>query len=131
MDFASFAYVDFTHSHTQSAHQLQGVLVCAVGGAETRHRNADDARAVDAEDVDVEGAYEVLVADDERAVRGDHLGEPAGAHHHRERRVQAAADADDGALRVRVLQSSYEAERLNGEYLLAATLQLRSLRHKG
>ena len=94
---AGVADRDFADRHAQSAHQLQRIVVGAVGGPESGHRDADDARAVEVQEI-----------------------EGPGRHEQCERRVQAARNPDDGLFGAGVNHPLRKSVRLYPENLLAA-----------
>ena len=105
---AGVADRDFAHGDAQAAHQLQRIVVGAIRGAESGHRDADDPRAVELQLV-------------ERAYR----------HEQSQRRVEPARDADHGLLAARVYQPLGQPVRLYLEDLLAALAAVRFvLRHE-
>ena len=96
---------DFTLLDLQQRHQLQGVLVGAVGGSEARHRDADNAVAVEAEFVE--------------RPDGDQQGQ---------RRVESAADADDGTAASDMVQPLGQSQCLYVQDLFARLAHLVGLR---
>ena len=91
------ADIDFADGDAQTLHESEGVLIGAVGGAEARHRDADDVLAVIAQ-----------------------LVERAHSDEQRQRGVKPAADADDDAPATGVDQSLGESHSLNAEDVVAA-----------
>ena len=91
------ADIDLAQVGAERLGELGGVVVGAVGRAEAGHGHADDAGAVDAQKV-----------------------EGARCHEQRERRVEAARDADDGARSMGVLQALGQTMGLDVEDVLAA-----------
>ena len=94
---AGVADRDFAHGDAQAAHQLQRIVVGAIRGAESGHRDADDARAVEVQEI-----------------------EGPGRHEQCERRVQAARNPDDGLFGAGVNHPLRKSVRLYPENLLAA-----------
>ena len=107
---AGLADRDLALRDSQFAHQFQGVAVGSVGGSEARHRDADDAPAVEPQ-----------------------LVERAGGDQQGKRRVQSARDADDGLRATGVRKPAGQSVRLDLEDLLAALvaapLLMRNKRH--
>ena len=93
--------VDLAQLHAEGVCQRGGVAVRALGGAKARHGNRNDALTVESEQV-----------------KGPH------GHKQGQRGVQAAGDADDRAVAVRVVETLGQAPRLDGEDVLAAGVAL-------
>ena len=93
--------------HLQGLHQFHCVVVGTVGGAEARHRDADDTLTVEAQLVE-------------------------GLHRHEQCqcRVEAAADANDRLLGVDVIEALGESCHLDVQDLLTAVGHILRLRDK-
>ena len=92
---------DLAYGDAQRLHQLQGVIIRAVGGAEAGHGDADDAAAVEAQLVE--------------SLHGDKQ---------RQRGVETAADADNGLAATDMVEALGQTGHLNVENLVAGLLHL-------
>ena len=97
-----------TDGHAKRLHQFQGVIMRAVGGAETGHRDADDTLAVEGELVE--------------SLHGDEQGEC---------RVESAADADDGLLGIDMIEPLGESSHLYVQNLLTRAGHILALGDEG
>ncbi len=93
--------IDFPDGHPEVGHQLQGVVVSAVGGAETGHGDAHDSLAVVAQ-----------------LVESTHAGQQ------RQGAVEPAADTQDNPLGLRVEHALDQSHRLNAENGLASVVHI-------
>ena len=99
---------DFLDGYAQSLHQLEGVVIGAIGGAETRHRDTDDALAVESEFVERFYCYE-----------------------QRQCRIESAADTHNSLLAVDVIQALNQSHHLDIQYLIAILLHVFGLGDEG
>ena len=107
MPHHSLRNVDFTNGDAQSFHQFEGIGVGAVGGAKSRHSDADDAVSVQPQ------AVESVDRDEQR-----------------QGRVQPAADAQNRCFGLCMHQAGRQSLTLYAEDFLAASVQFFALRNE-
>ena len=103
-----FGDADFADGHAQALHEVDGVCVGAVGGAEAGHGDSDDASTVEPE------AVEGMNADEEG-----------------QRGIQAAADAEDNGLGMGVGDAFAQSFRLHAEDFFTPLAQFFSTGDEG
>ena len=103
-----FGDADFADGHAQALHEVDGVCVGAVGGAEAGHGDSDDASTVEPE------AVEGMNADEEG-----------------QRGIQAAADAEDNGLGMGVGDAFAQSFRLHAEDFFTPRAQFFSTGDEG
>ena len=94
--------------NTKCLHQLQSVVIGAIGGSKSWHCDAHDALAVETK-----------------------LVERLNGNKQSECRIQSAADADNSLLTIDMIQALYQSHNLYVENLLARCLHILALRNEG